>query len=180
MMTPAEIKVIPEYFFTYTSLVPQEISLSEALVTYGIQYLDPEMEKYKSLGDQVYAKGKWTLKEILAHLIDSERVFAYRALRFARGDQAHLAGFEQDDYVLESNASNRTVDELYQEFKVVRESSICLFNSLNDKMLQRSGTASDNHVSVVALGFIICGHVIHHQRIIEERYYPLLSPQKDR
>ncbi|MEZ4811018.1 MAG: DinB family protein [Allomuricauda sp.] len=117
-----------------------------------------------------YADGKWTLAELLLHIIDAERVFQYRALRFARNDKTPLPGFDQDEHVPQSNASSRTKQDLMEEYKAVRESTILLFKSFDDEVLKRVGVASGSKMSVRAMGFIICGHQAHHQRIIRERY----------
>jgi uncharacterized damage-inducible protein DinB len=119
-----------------------------------------------------YAEGKWTIKEILAHLIDDERIYAYRALRFARNDQTELPGFEQDDYALESGANERSLDDLLEEFAIVRRSTIALFNSFDDHVLTRSGVASGNVMSVRAVAYHIAGHERRHLNIIKERYLP--------
>lgn len=174
-MTRGEISVIPEYFTLYTNLIPTDINIHVALKRYGIDSVKAEMEQYKELGDQIYAPGKWTTKETLVHIIDAERVFAYRALRFARGDQAPLVGFEQDDYVANAGVINRTIEDIVEEFIAVRESTIHLFSSFDEDILAREGIASGNPVSVLALGFMSCGHLVHHQNIFVERYYPLLA-----
>lgn len=117
-----------------------------------------------------YAQGKWTIAEVLIHLMDTERIFQYRALRFARNDKTELQGFDQDSYVPESQAPNRNRNDILEEFIAIRKSSIALFASLNDEMLLRSGLASGAKMSVRALGFVICGHQIHHFNILQERY----------
>jgi len=117
-----------------------------------------------------YAKGKWTIKEILAHLIDDERIYAYRALRFARNDRTELPGFEQDNYALESRANIRTIESLLKEFAAVRRSTIALFDSFDGEVLKRSGVASGNVMSVRAAAYHIAGHELRHINIIKERY----------
>lgn len=117
-----------------------------------------------------YDEGKWTVKEILQHLIDAERVFAYRALRIARNDKVNLLGFSQDDFVLTSHSNLRTKVDLIEEFVSVRKSTISLFRSFRNEMLLEVGKASDSPVSVRAIGFIIIGHEVHHTKIIRERY----------
>ena len=119
-----------------------------------------------------YAEGKWTIKEILAHLIDDERIYTYRALRFARNDQTELPGFEQDTYAIESAANERSLDDLLEEFAAVRRSTIALFNSFDDRVLTRSGVASGNVMSVRAAAYHIAGHELRHLNIIKERYLP--------
>lgn len=117
-----------------------------------------------------YTEGKWTVLETLQHIIDTERVFQYRALRFSRNDQTPLQGFEQDDFVPESGANDKSIETMISEYKAVRESTISLFANLNDDVLKRIGTASNSPMSVGAIGLITCGHQRHHRDIIRERY----------
>uniref|UniRef100_UPI00404A2B8D DinB family protein n=1 Tax=Gelidibacter sp. TaxID=2018083 RepID=UPI00404A2B8D len=117
-----------------------------------------------------YADGKWTIKEVIQHIIDAERIFAYRALRIARQDQTPLPGFEENDYVPASFANDRSRDELLSDYKAVREATISLFDSFTDAMLLQIGTASNSPISVRALGFITIGHENHHCQVIKERY----------
>ena len=124
------------------------------------------MDKY----DYRYAPDKWTIKDILQHLIDSERVFAYRALRFARKDSTPLPGFEENEFANTAEGYKRSIRDLLTEMAVVREATLCLFRTFSDETLVLKGTASGREMSVRALGFIIIGHQNHHQRIFEERY----------
>jgi uncharacterized damage-inducible protein DinB len=120
--------------------------------------------------DYRYAEGKWTIKDIIQHLIDSERIFAYRALRISRNDKTPLPGFEENDYVENTNANGRSIQDLLTEFSAVRQSTILLFKSLTDEQLKRIGIASNNEISVRALGFVTIGHQKHHQKVFQERY----------
>jgi len=117
-----------------------------------------------------YDEDKWTIKEVIQHLMDAERVFSYRALRIAREDQTPLPGFEQNNYVQPSQANERSLDNLINEYKAIRASTIALFDSFSDKMLMAKGMASNSPVSVRAIGFIIMGHEIHHCKVIKESY----------
>jgi uncharacterized damage-inducible protein DinB len=117
-----------------------------------------------------YAEGKWTIKDIIQHLIDAERVFSYRALRISRNDKTPLPGFEENDYVDNANANDRSIQDLLAEFSAVRQSTLFLFKSFSQEQLGRMGTASNADVSVRAIGFIIIGHQKHHQKIFKERY----------
>ncbi|MBO6606529.1 DinB family protein [Psychroserpens sp.] len=117
-----------------------------------------------------YEEGKWTVKEIIQHLMDAERVFAYRALRIARQDQTNLPGFEQDDYVVTSKANKRAMRHLLEEYRLIRLSTIMLFESLSEADLALIGQASGSPASPRALGFIIIGHENHHRGVIEQRY----------
>ena len=120
--------------------------------------------------DYRYEVGKWTIKEIIQHLIDSERVFSYRALRISRNDKTPLPGFNENDYVDNSNGNDRNLQGLLTELAVVRQATLSLFNSFSQEQLTKIGIASNNEVSVRAIGFIIIGHQKHHQKIFSERY----------
>lgn len=120
--------------------------------------------------DYSYAEGKWTIKEVLLHLLDTERIFAYRALRFARQDKTDLPGFEQNDYVPVANASKRSIESIAQELAAVRRSTILLFQNFDEAMMNSKGTANGFEMSVRAISLIIPGHELHHCNIIRERY----------
>ncbi|MEN2402445.1 DinB family protein [Flavobacterium sp. MC2016-06] len=120
--------------------------------------------------DYRYAEGKWAIKEIIQHVIDTERIFAYRALRFSRNDQTALPGFEENDYVANTDANKRSIQELLTEFSAVRHSNLLFYKSLSEEQLKRIGTASNNKISVRALGFVLIGHQKHHQNVFQERY----------
>lgn len=129
---------------------------------------------YKSIPeeklDYSYAEGKWSVKDILLHIIDTERIFSYRALRISRNDKTPMLGFEQDDYVLYANAKNRSIDSLLDEYISVRQSTLSLFESFTDAQLKFTGLASGSPISVRAIGYILTGHENHHNKVIEERY----------
>ena len=129
-----------------------------------LRHLPDEKHSYS------YAAGKWTLKELIQHIIDTERVFCYRALSFARNDQTPLPGFDQDVFIDNDTANERDYYDLLDEMKVLRESSIQLFKSFSKEALLRIGVASDNKMSVRALGYLFSGHQIHHINIVKERY----------
>ena len=117
-----------------------------------------------------YEEGKWTIKELLLHIIDTERIFSYRALRFARRDTTDLPGFDVDPYVENSHANERSISDLLLEFSEVRAATISLFKSFSDETLMLSGTANGSLTTVRAIGFILSGHALHHLKIIKERY----------
>ncbi|MFY0687600.1 MAG: DinB family protein [Cyclobacteriaceae bacterium] len=121
-------------------------------------------------GGSRYAEDKWTIKEVMVHLLDSERVFAYRALRFARNDQTDLPGFEQNDYVPNSEANRQKLGTILDHFIRLRASNVDLFESFSSQQLERTGTANGFPVSVRAIGYIIAGHQTHHLNIMKERY----------
>jgi uncharacterized damage-inducible protein DinB len=120
--------------------------------------------------DYRYAEGKWTIKDIIQHIIDAERIFSYRALRISRNDQTPLPGFEENDYVENTNANARSIQELLTEMATVRQSTLLLFKSFTEEQLQLMGIASNHPISVRAIGFLVIGHQKHHQRIFKERY----------
>ena len=158
------------YFANYVNQVSNEYTLTEELeisVHRLIKFVQNiPMDKF----DYRYAEGKWTIKDIIQHLIDSERIFAYRALRFARNDATELPGFEENDYVVEAKANTRSIQQLLTELAVVRQATLSMFQSFSEEALLRTGIASHNTISVRALGFVIIGHQNHHQRVFEERY----------
>ncbi len=164
---------MPVYFDRYINLVG-DASVIEAFNQFGATYLQAEKANFAALGDTIYAPGKWTVKDTIQHLIDCERVFAYRAMRIARTDQTPLPGFDENLYAETSGANGRSLDELLAEFACVRESNAMLFKSFSDSVLLHEGTTNGNPVSVLAIGFIIAGHTIHHMNVLRERYYPLL------
>ena len=161
------------YYETYISLVTSEDILVtlEAQRLLTAQLLGARTERD---GNFRYAPDKWTVKEVVGHLSDSERIFAYRALRIARGDQTPLSGFEQDDYVRRGNFGHRTLADIAEEFASVRSASIALFKSFESEDWERRGVANKNEISVRALAYIIAGHELHHRRILDERYFPAI------
>ncbi|MFD1061750.1 DinB family protein [Winogradskyella litorisediminis] len=158
------------YYKLYIDGTTKANSIVESLTTNLESVVDFYRNLPKDKLEFAYADGKWTPKEILLHIIDTERIFAYRAMRIARQDRTELAGFEQDDYVASSKANNRSLDTLLNEYVSVRHSSISLFKSFNDLELQSIGKASGSAISVRAIGYILTGHENHHNRIIKERY----------
>ncbi|TND02583.1 MAG: hypothetical protein FD123_4045 [Bacteroidetes bacterium] len=119
-----------------------------------------------------YAKNKWTIKQLIGHIIDAERIFTYRALRIARGDQTPLHGFEENDYAASGRFNERSLPDLGHEYAVVRESTVALFKSFDAETLLRTGMANNNTVSVRAILYIIAGHQLHHEQVLRERYLP--------
>lgn len=122
-------------------------------------------------GDFRYAADKWNAKEVLGHVCDTERIFAYRALRIARGDQTPMAGFEQDDYVKNGPFARAPIEEIVEDYIAVRRATLTLLRNLDEAAWMRRGVASKNEVSVRALAYMIAGHELHHRRILEEKYF---------
>ncbi len=161
------------YYEKYVALVPDG-ELAETL--------EDQLKETKSLLGSLsekeanfrYAEGKWSIKEVLGHISDQERVFGYRLLRIARGDQTPLAGFEHNEYVKMGNFSARPLAELLDEFTAVRQASIALLRSLDTAAWLRQGVANQQEISVRALAFILPGHARHHRQILQERYLPAM------
>ena len=142
------------------TLLQSELDRTSSL----LRALKPEQASHR------YGEGKWSVKEVVGHIIDAERMFGYRAHCFARQDPAHLPGFDQMDYARSSNADDRTLAELVDELNAVRQSNIAFFRSLDDAMWSHRDIGSDCEFTVRALAYIIVGHEIHHRSVIEERY----------
>lgn len=160
----------PPYASQYIDRLPDDgrllAHLAEGLES-TIALVSPLSEKRLL---HAYAPRKWTIKEVLVHVVDDERIYAYRALRFARGDATELPGFEQDDYARLSGANDRPVSDILAEYSAVREATIALYRGLPEEALLRSGVANRHRATVRALGYHIAGHEAHHLAILTERY----------
>ena len=157
------------YFKRYVDQVPEEelataFSNQLPVITNLLNSITEEKSMY------AYDTGKWTLKELLQHMIDTERIFNYRALAIARKETASLPGFDENSYAANSNANSRSWRTLVDEFLAVRQSTQFLYNSFTDEALASSGIASNNPVTVNSLGFTTLGHFYHHKKVMEERY----------
>jgi uncharacterized damage-inducible protein DinB len=161
------------HYAIYIEKVPGSDVLS-VLESQRLQMLQLFAGRSERDGSFRYAPGKWTVKEVLGHIVDTERIFTYRALRFARADQTPLPGFEQEDYVRSGAFGARTLADLAEEFGAVRSASIGLFRSFKEDVWVRRGKADGKEVSVRALAFITAGHQVHHRIILEERYFPAI------
>lgn len=160
-------KEYPAYYQPYIASVSTNVlaELSAQKESFSSFILSIPAEK-----DGAYAPGKWTIKEVIGHLLDTERILVYRALRFARNDAQNLPGFEENDYVEQSDYSSRSLQSLADEFLAIRSSTLFLFETFTEIELNRMGKANNNELSVRALLFIVAGHVNHHQQVIKERY----------
>ena len=159
----------PAYYTHYISLVKGDNVLKQLEnQVIDIQAIISEIPEEKE--NFAYAPGKWTIKEVLGHIIDTERIMAYRALRFARKDQTHLSGFDENEYVVNSNYNNRTLYDIAHEFAIVRESNLALFKHFDEETLSQQGTANNNEASVRAILFMIAGHANHHLNVIKTKY----------
>ena len=157
------------YYFTYIDRI-----ISADIVSRLESQLDEVSTFLSGISEEKslyrYAPGKWTIREVVGHMIDAERVFAYRALSFARGEGAALPSFDENEWAATSNAGGRTLKELVDEFAVVRAATLALFHGFSDKGFARSGVASNNHITVRAIAYIVAGHEHHHVNILRERY----------
>jgi DinB superfamily len=173
-MKISDINPMPGYYDRYIKLVA-DVELSEAF-DQSIRQLDEvDRSLLTTLDGRTYAPGKWAAKDIIQHLADVERIMAYRTLLFARGDRTIPQGFDPDLLVANARASAKTVDELIEDLKTVRAATKSLFGSFDDETLLKTGTNWKYEISVLAMGFTLVGHQIHHLKIIEEKYRPLIG-----
>jgi len=168
-MIHADLPSVPSFYKGYVDNV-KDHDLYDILQKSNDEFLEVVNGISEELGEHCYAEGKWSIKELLCHMQDAERIFAYRALRFARNDKTPLSGFEEKDYAPQANAHSRTVSDIGKELKRLRDSTIDLFKSFSPEMLRRTGTANNTLISVLNLGFIIPGHETHHRKVLTERY----------
>lgn len=168
-MPRPDLTRVPVFYHNYIKLVPTDDLISE-LKDQAISFrsfldtISAEKAEYR------YAADKWSIKELLQHCIDAERIFAYRALCIARKDQTPFPGFEEEDYAKNAKTQNRSWESLKEEFSVIRKGSEILFETFDEEQLEATGTASGNSNYVRAFGFILLGHLAHHEKIIKERY----------
>ena len=170
----SQLNPMPEYFDRYINLV-DDVTLQEAFDK-SVEQLDHlDLRKFEAIGEKVYSPGKWTVKDILQHVIDAERILNYRVLRFARNDTTAAPNFDQDETAGNVRTTDRSLNEMITELKAVRQSTTYLFYSFDNTILQRQGVNWKYKVSVLAMGFMIIGHQKHHLKVIEERYFPLIK-----
>ncbi len=163
------LETVPTFYKNYVKQI-EETDLLQALRISGHRCLELIHSIPEEKSDYRYADGKWSIRELLCHMIDAERIFAYRALRFARNDKTPLAGFEEKDYAPQANAKGRSLHKIAAEMAHLRSSTIDLFEGFTPEMLTRKGLANNNELSVSALGFIVAGHETHHCNVLKERY----------
>ncbi|WP_317896631.1 DinB family protein [Aurantibacillus circumpalustris] len=159
----------PSYYDYYNELVKE----NDLLAAFDSGWL--EVQKVvstisKEKESLAYAEGKWTIKQVIIHLIDTERIFTYRALRFARKDPQQVLSYDEDDYAAAAELDNRTLSDLIQEFETVRKASISLYKTFSEETMLRSGLTAIGSASVISLGYMTCGHALHHLNVIKERY----------
>lgn len=168
-MIKVDLETVPDFYKRYVEHV-KNYDLLEALSLSSKETLMLVRSIPESKGDYRYAAGKWSIKELLCHMLDTERVLAYRALRFSRNDKTPLQGFEENDYAPEANAHHRSIEKIANQMERLRQTSYDLFEDMTPAMLQRKGPANQVEFSVLSLGFIIPGHESHHRQILKERY----------
>ena len=168
-MAQLDLESLPDFHKRYVELV-KTLDVMEALQFSSVETIKIVASIPESKGDFRYAPEKWSIKEMLCHMLDTERIMAYRALCFARNDKTPLPGFEENDYAPQANAHNRTIQKIGNEMQRLRQTTIDLFENFTPEMLQRTGLANNLQFSVLNLGYIISGHESHHRKILAERY----------
>lgn len=174
-MKKSDIAIMPEYFDRYIHL-SDDVTYMEALEISLQELENAPLDKWIALDNQVYAKGKWTVKDILQHYIDVERVLVYRTLAIARGDQQKMLPFDEEDYAKNTHANNRTVLDLVAELKLVRQGTIAMYKYFTPEMILKIGNGFNGmKYGPLSLAFVIAGHQRWHIKVLEERYYPILE-----
>lgn len=173
-MAKSDIRQMPEYFDRYINLV-DDVEILEAFDESIAEIDDFDVNILKKIGDEKYAADKWTVKEIVQHVVDWERILSQRALLFARINGTVAAGVDENLLAANTRTERRMIEDLIAELKLARLSTQAMFASFDDEILQNSGTSYKSEMSVLAMGFTIIGHQKHHLKIIEERYFPLTA-----
>ena len=173
-MTRPDFNTLPEFHKRYVQHV-KDYDVLEAMKISSKETLGLVRSISEEKGEHRYAAGKWSIKELLCHMMDTERILAYRALRFARNDKTNLPGFEENDYAPQANAKNRNIKQIADEMERLRQTTIDLFVNFTPEMLERKGLANNLELSVLNLGYIIPGHESHHRAILKERYLVLTA-----
>jgi hypothetical protein len=172
-MKRSDIKMMPEYFEKYIRQA-DDIELDDAFQNNINAMAALDATALESLGNKVYAPGKWTIKDSFQHIIDTERVMSYRTLRFARRDGVIPQGYDQDVFASNTNTGQRTLKDILEELQQLHQSTRLMFRSFDDNTLLVTGINWNKEMSVLAMGFLITGHFIHHMKILKEKYLPLL------
>ena len=168
-MASVDLSRVPEYYHRYINHVTEN-DLSKAFRDHQTGLLSFLKNIPAENWDYRYAEGKWSIKELVQHVIDAERIFCYRALCIARKDKTSLPGFEENDYAKASKAGKRSKEDLLNELDTVQKSSAQLFSSFDEEMLEESGVSNGKSIYVKAIGAILIGHVLHHKNVLSERY----------
>ena len=173
-MKKSDIHPMPPFFDRYINLV-DDIAIFEAFEKYSPDKVYADIDKLTALKDRIYAPGKWTVLDVLQHVIDNERIMAYRALRISRNDKTNLPGYDEEVLAKQTVAGKRSVTDLLEEFNLVRQTTVLLFKHMNEEMMLCAGVANNSEISPLALGYVIIGHPFHHMNVIRERYFPMLE-----
>jgi hypothetical protein len=168
MLRP-DLSRIPAYYHNYISKV-QKDDLKAVFADHLHELLNLLRSVPPEKWDYAYSEGKWTVKELIQHIIDAERIFCYRALCFARKDATPLPGFDENSYTLNAKASQRSKEDLLTELESVQRASATLFASFDEEQLDATGIANEKSIYVLGIGYIIAGHALHHMNILKERY----------
>ncbi|MGV3588530.1 MAG: DinB family protein [Adhaeribacter sp.] len=176
MLTKNQPGQYPEYFDRYVSQLPNNTNVFEILAAQPQQLSALLTNMSEENAEKGYAPGKWSIKEVIGHLIDADRVFAYRCLCISRREHQSLPSFDENTYVEYGNFNSRSLSNLLEEFSLARQSHLALFNSLDEEMLNQMGVASNKPIMAKALIVITAGHALHHLKILEERYLNKLLP----
>lgn len=158
------------YYEKFVDMVSVESSVLDQLRDNALSFEKELLSKSDEQLSTPYAPGKWSMKDILMHLVDCERVFLYRAMRFARGDKSPLPFFDENEFAVQANATSMPIKKILKEYKTIRKASIAFFSNQSSSILKRTGTASNTPMSVRACAWVICGHEMHHRNVIRERY----------
>jgi hypothetical protein len=169
-MADVDFSRVPEYFHGYIKKLDEGELLETAFRDHPSVFVSFLQQVPEEKWGYRYAPGKWSIREVVQHVIDAERVFCYRALSFARKDKTPLPGFDENVYALSSGADNRSKNSLLEELAAVQKASALLFGSFNKEQMEEDGVANGKKIYVKAIGFIIAGHSLHHQQILKERY----------
>lgn len=174
MSKTKDLSYLPKFYDRYIKLVDSEMTLIDVLKRYKSLYRD-QLSKLTELGDRIYAPEKWNAKQIIQHITDNERIMSCRMMRIARNEGVELPGYEQDILGKNARVDHRSLENVIEEFEICRMATIALVGSLNQKELDREGICSTIKLQAGHLAFQMPGHQIHHQNILEERYFALFS-----
>jgi DinB superfamily len=173
-MKRSQLSPKPEYFDRYINKC-DDVELLDAIQISIHELQNLPIKEWSALGNGVYAPGKWTVKDILQHLIDTERIFSYRVLAFTRNEIQPMPSFSEDDYAVAAEGSKRTIESLVAELKIVHQSLYALYKSFTPEMLQKKGKGFKGEYTVASMGFMLPGHQRWHFQILEEKYIPLIK-----
>jgi hypothetical protein len=165
----------PAYYLPYVNQVPENAEIMQTLEHQSREIPELLAAIDDARAEEAYAEGKWTIKELLQHMIDSERIFAYRALCIARGEQTSLPGFDENMYAENSMANERQIKDILEEYELVRRSNLCMFRGFDFSTLDNIGTANNKQITLRGLIYVIAGHERHHINILKERYLKLIA-----